>query len=65
MEERFISNLCLACLSLKEGCMHRSNEGPWIPTPEEVEELRKDLDVALSADFRHLILEYGENSEEV
>lgn len=33
---------------------HREDKkrGPWIPTAKEVEQLRKDLDVALSSDFR-------------
>jgi hypothetical protein len=35
-----------------EPCTHR----PWIPGPEELEEFRRDLDVALSSDFRLTVM---------
>jgi hypothetical protein len=43
MTERFIGPLCLACLGREGGCIHRKNE-LWIPSQEEIEELRADLE---------------------
>lgn len=47
--ERFYSNICLACLG-QPLCIHRVDDGPWIPSPEEIA-------AAAAYDALHAIIE--------
>ena len=38
---------------------------PWIPTPENIDEFREELDDALAADFRAIITHVGVDSKEI
>lgn len=54
--ERLYSPLILA----KMGMMDLGDgQGPWIPSPDELDALRDDMDVALSSDFRLLVHHFG------
>lgn len=54
--ERLYSPLILAKLGLMD---LGDGQGPWIPSPDELDALRDDLDVALSSDFRLLVHHFG------
>ena len=50
--ERLYSPLILAKLGATD---LGDGQGPWIPGPEELEQFRDDMDLALSSDFRLLV----------
>jgi hypothetical protein len=54
--ERLYSPLILAKLGIQDMGQGR---GPWIPGPGETRELRDQLDVALSSDFRLMVHHFG------
>jgi hypothetical protein len=54
--ERLYSPLILAKLGATD---LGDGQGPWIPGPEELEQFRDDMDVALSSDFRLLVHHFG------
>lgn len=54
--ERLYSPLILAKLGIQDMGQQR---GPWIPGPAETRELRDQLDVALSSDFRLMVHHFG------
>lgn len=60
--ERLFSPLILAKLGTQD---LGDNQGPWIPGPAELEQLRDDLDVALASDFRLLVHHFALDIESV
>lgn len=38
---------------------------PWLPTPEEIESVRDDIDIAMASDFRVLVHHFGLEMESV
>jgi hypothetical protein len=54
--ERLYSPLILAKLGLED---LGDGQGPWIPSPDELDMLRDDMDLALSSDFRLLTHHIG------
>ena len=60
--ERLYSPLILAKLGIQD---LGDGQGPWVPTPEELEAVRDDMDTALSADFRLLVHHFGLDVENV
>lgn len=60
--ERLYSPLILAKLGVNNV---GDNEGPWIPTPDQLESFRDDMDVALSSDFRLMVYHYALEVENV
>jgi hypothetical protein len=54
--ERLYSPLVLAKLGIQD---MGQNRGPWIPGPSEMMEIRDQLDVALSSDFRLMVYNFG------
>jgi len=54
--ERLYSPLILAKLGIMD---MGQNRGPWIPGPGEIREIRDQLDLALSADFRLMVHNIG------
>jgi hypothetical protein len=60
--ERLYSPLILAKLGIMD---LGDNQGPWIPTPDELEAVRDDMDTALASDFRLLVHHFGLEIENV
>lgn len=60
--ERLYSPLILAKLGVLD---LQDGQGPWIPTPEELDLFRDDMDLALSSDFRLLVHHFGLEVENV
>lgn len=54
--ERLYSPLILAKLGVMD---LGDGQGPWIPSPDELDAFRDDMDVALSSDFRLLVHNFG------
>jgi hypothetical protein len=54
--ERLYSPMILAKLGIMD---LGDGQGPWVPSPEELEGFRDDMDVALSSDFRLLVHHFG------
>lgn len=54
--ERLYSPLILAKLGIND---MGGNQGPWLPSPDQLESFRDDMDVALSSDFRLLVYHYA------
>jgi len=54
--ERLYSPLILAKLGIMD---LQDGQGPWIPSPDELETFRDDMDMALSSDFRLLVHHFG------
>jgi hypothetical protein len=54
--ERLYSPLILAKLGATD---LGDGQGPWIPGPEDLEQFRDDMDMALSSDFRLLVHHFG------
>lgn len=53
--DRFYSPLILAKLGLD----NVDDQGPWIPDPMELDQLRNDLNVALASDMRLMVYHHG------
>lgn len=60
--ERLYSPLILAKLGVMD---LQDGQGPWIPSPDELDAFRDDLDLALSSDFRVLVHHFGIEMENV
>lgn len=60
--ERLYSPLILAKLGVNS---MGDNEGPWIPSADQLEAFRDDMDIALSSDFRLLAYHYALEVENV
>ena len=60
--ERLYSPLILAQLGLED---LGDGQGPWIPGPEEIENVRDEMDIALSSDFRLIVHHMGLKMENV
>lgn len=60
--ERLYSPLILAKLGIMD---LGDGQGPWIPTGDELEQVRDDMDTALSSDFRLLVHHFGLDIENV
>ena len=56
LAERLYSPLILAKLGIPDV---GDGQGPWIPSPGELEAFRNDLDYALSSDFRLIVHHFG------
>jgi hypothetical protein len=54
--ERLYSPLILAKLGIQD---LGDGQGPWIPSPDELDAVRDDMDTALSSDFRLLVHHFG------
>lgn len=54
--ERLYSPMILAKLGIMD---LGDGQGPWVPSPEELEAFRDDMDVALSSDFRLMVHHFG------
>jgi hypothetical protein len=54
--ERLYSPLLLAKLGIQD---LGDGQGPWIPGPEHIAQVRDDLDIALSSDFRLMVHHFG------
>lgn len=54
--ERLYSPLILAKLGATD---LGDGQGPWIPGPDDLEQFRDDMDLALSSDFRLLVHHFG------
>jgi hypothetical protein len=54
--ERLYSPLILAKMGITD---LGDGQGPWFPSPDELDALRDDMDVALSSDFRLLVHHMG------
>lgn len=54
--ERLYSPLIMAKLGIQD---LGDNQGPWIPSPMELDAFRDDLDYALSSDFRLIVHHFG------
>lgn len=53
--DRLYSPLILATLGLD----NIDDQGPWVPTPEELQSMRDDLQLALNSDFRLMVYHHG------
>lgn len=62
ISERLYSPLILARLGVMD---LGDGQGPWIPSPEELDAFRDDMDLALSSDFRLLVHHFGLEMENV
>lgn len=60
--ERLYSPLILARLGVMD---LGDGQGPWIPSPDELDAFRDDMDMALSNDFRLLVHHFGLEVESV
>lgn len=60
--ERLYSPLILAKLGIMD---LGDGQGAWVPSPDELETFRDDMDVALSSDFRLLVYHMGLEVENV
>lgn len=60
--ERLFSPLILAKLGVMD---LGDGQGPWIPSPDELDAFRDDMDLALSSDFRLLVHHFGLEVENV
>lgn len=60
--ERLYSPLILAKLGVMD---LGDGQGPWIPSPEELDAFRDDVDMALANDFRLLVHHFGIEMENV
>lgn len=60
--ERLYSPLILAKLGIMD---LGDGQGAWVPSPEELDMFRDDIDVALSSDFRVLVHHFGLDMESV
>jgi hypothetical protein len=60
--ERLYSPLILAKLGATD---LGDGQGPWIPGPDDLEQFRDDMDIALSSDFRLLVHHFGLEVENV
>lgn len=60
--ERLYSPLILAKLGVMD---LGDGQGPWIPSPDELDAFRDDMDLALSNDFRLLVHHFGLEVENV
>lgn len=60
--ERLYSPLILAKLGVMD---LGDGQGPWVPTGDELEMFRDDMDIALSSDFRLLVHHFGIEVENV
>lgn len=60
--ERLYSPLILAKMGMQD---LGDGQGAWIPSPDELDAFRDDLDIALSSDFRVLIHHFGIEMESV
>lgn len=60
--ERLYSPLILAQLGLED---LGDGQGMWIPGPEEIENVRDEIDIALSSDFRLMVHHMGLKMENV
>jgi hypothetical protein len=60
--ERLYSPLILAKLGIVD---LGDGQPPWVPGPEELDEFRDDMDLALSSDFRLLVHHVGLEIENV
>lgn len=60
--ERLYSPLILAQLGLED---LGDGQGPWIPGPEELDNVRDEMDIALSSDFRLIVHHMGLKMENV
>lgn len=60
--ERLYSPLILAKLGIQN---MGDQEGPWIPSGDQLESFRDDMDLALSSDFRMMVYHYGLDIENV
>jgi hypothetical protein len=60
--ERLYSPLILAKLGVMD---LGDGQGPWVPSPDELDAFRDDMDVALSSDFRLLVHHFGLEVENV
>jgi len=60
--ERLYSPLVLAKLGVMD---LGDGQGPWVPTPDELDAFRDDLDLAMSSDFRVLVHHFGIEMESV
>lgn len=54
--ERLYSPLILAKLGIQD---LGDGQGPWVPSPEELDAVRDDMDAALASDFRLLVHHFG------
>lgn len=54
--ERLYSPLILAKLGIQD---LGDGQGPWVPSPEELDSVRDDMDAALASDFRLLVHHFG------
>ena len=54
--ERLYSPLILAKMGMTD---LGDGQGPWFPSPDELDALRDDMDIALSSDFRLLVHHFG------
>jgi hypothetical protein len=53
--DRLYSPLIMATLGLD----NIDDQGPWVPTPEELQSMRDDLQLALNSDFRLMVYHHG------
>jgi hypothetical protein len=60
--ERLYSPLILAQLGIED---LGDGQGPWIPGPEDLENVRDEMDIALSSDFRLIVHHMGLKMENV
>jgi len=60
--ERLYSPLILARLGVLD---LGDGQGPWVPSPDELDAFRDDMDLALSSDFRLLVHHFGLEIENV
>lgn len=60
--ERLYSPLVLAKLGVMD---LGDQQGPWIPSPDELDAFRDDMDTALSSDFRLLVHHFGVDIQNV
>lgn len=60
--ERLYSPLILAKLGVMD---LGDGQGPWVPSPDELDSFRDDMDIALSSDFRLLVHHFGLEVENV
>lgn len=60
--ERLYSPLIMAKLGVMD---LGDGQGPWIPSPDELDAFRDDMDLALSSDFRLLVHHFGIEVENV
>jgi len=60
--ERLYSPFILAKLGIQD---LGDGEPPWVPTPDQMEMVRDDIDIALSSDFRLMVHHFGLDIENV